>query len=203
MKQANAGFTLVEMLVALFIFAVVTAAGVAIITFGIDAKERTANSADRLKELQVARALLKADLARAVARPTRDAYGGRRALAFRGGVNERTGPTVLRLVRRGASTLVPGEAVSLQAVRYEFTDGTLYRVTRPRLDPTPQTPENRRAVLTGLENLDLSFFVGNAWQPTIGAVAAGNEVMPQAVALEANLAGIGRLRQLFLVGGGS
>src|SRR3546814_8509418 len=65
------GFTLVEMLVALLIFAMLSAVGVTVMAYAADNQGVVKARMDRLGELQSARALLKADLAQAAVRRVR------------------------------------------------------------------------------------------------------------------------------------
>ena len=79
------GFTLVEMLVALLIFALIGAAGVAVMGSTLTNQERARAKVDRYAELQRARAILKADLSKAASRRTRGEGGMPAALGARAG----------------------------------------------------------------------------------------------------------------------
>ncbi|MCH8686342.1 type II secretion system minor pseudopilin GspJ [Pedomonas mirosovicensis] len=198
----EAGFTLVEMLVALLVFAIVSAAGVGIVTYGLDAKASVGAMDARLKELQLARALLKDDLAQVMNRPTRGAYGEDGEIVFEGGYQERPGQPVLRFVRGGWQN--PGDAEprsALQAVRYELEEGRLLRVSRTYLDPASDEGAARRVVLSGISDFRVRFFVGGYWQDLSLVRAAGGQSIPSVVEIDATLEGLGPVRQLFLVRG--
>ena len=106
-RAAEAGFTLIEMLIALVIFGMITAAGVTLLTLTV----RTQETADRLLEtvgaLRRTDALLTADLAQAAPRIHRDG-DGRAVPAFRGGLasadtqESRSGPCRCRISQRSA-----------------------------------------------------------------------------------------------------
>src|ERR671918_2694 len=93
------GFTLVEMLVALFIFALLTAAGVTVMRFTSDNQAIVQERSERLAQFQRLRAILKSDLAQATARRTRDPDGRPLRAAFFG--SSGAGAPLLRFVRRG------------------------------------------------------------------------------------------------------
>lgn len=200
--KSEAGFTLVEMLAALLVFAILSAAGVGIVAYGLDAKASVEATDARLKELQLARALLKDDLAQVVRRRTRGAYGENDGIIFEGGYHERPDQPVLRFVRGGWSNpgnLEPRSA--LQAVRYVLEEGTLLRISRTYLDPANEEGEERRAVLTGIEDFRIRFFVGGYWQDLSLVQASGGQSIPSVIEIEATLKGLGPVRQLFLVRG--
>lgn len=196
------GFSLVEMLVAVFIFAILSSAGVAIVSYGIDAKAATAQTTGRLRDIQLARALLKDDLAQPVLRPTRDAYGGRSSISFEGGNDRRGEGVVLSFVRGGWDN--PGDVQvrsTLQFVQYILDGDTLYRVSRRHLDPTITTPVERRVLLTGVSDLHVGFFTAEQWIERYEVSPLGQKALPEAIVLEMTVEGFGPLRQLFLVRG--
>ncbi|HEY1145453.1 MAG TPA: prepilin-type N-terminal cleavage/methylation domain-containing protein, partial [Allosphingosinicella sp.] len=95
----NEGFTLVEMMVALLIFGLISAAGVALLTFSVRAQDMADERLGKLAEVRRAGALLTSDLAQATPRISRDERGAAE-LAFQGGTGA-GGLVSLALVRRG------------------------------------------------------------------------------------------------------
>ena len=69
------GFTLVEVMVALLIFAMLAAAAVAILSLSVRAQAVTGQKLDAISAVSRTTAILSADLAQAVDRPTRDEGG--------------------------------------------------------------------------------------------------------------------------------
>ena len=106
---APTGFTLVEMLVALLIFAILAGAGVALLRASVDTQEVVNKALADLGTAARLRALLAADLGQAVVRPIVEA-----PLGFAGDSNR------LRLVR----TFEPAERVrggsGLQAIGWQI-----------------------------------------------------------------------------------
>lgn len=194
----QAGFTLVEMLVALSVFAILTAAGVGVLNQGFAAKQQAQAIEDRLNRVQAALALLRADLAQAEIRPSLDPRTGRTHPGFEGGTRFRDEP-VLSLVRRGWPN--PGGRVprgSLQYVEYFIRDGVLVRQARAQLDAWPETPVYEQPLLDGLGDVQLQFQDGprffDQWISTSGAAR-----LPQTVRLLWTVDGLGALEHHFLI----
>lgn len=119
------GFTLVEMLVALVIFALLAGAGVGLLRGSVGTQEAVAGKLADLAASERLRVLLASDLAQALDRPSRDAGGGMRP-AF---VGDEQG---LRLVR-GGWTDANGHA-ALQAVAWRVVAASLTRQGSPAVD---------------------------------------------------------------------
>lgn len=133
------GFTLVEMLVALAIFALIAVGALALLQFSVDAeaasREKTASIAATRRFLSV----WNADLAQAVPRAVRDADGGERA-ALEAPVGA-PGGVILALTRGGWSNFDGAPRPSLQRVEYRWQGGKIARAGRPYLDgAAPDAP---------------------------------------------------------------
>jgi len=201
MKSKSAGFTLVEMLVALLAFSLLAAAATALIGASLRNQDTLAAASRDIQDLQLARSKMKADFAQIVLRPVRDAYGGRNQFAFVGGSPAQKGP-VLAFVRGGWINPMGAETrSSLQYVEYEVEKNTLIRRTRARLDSTSDTPVQSMSLLKGVETLSVSFLSGGVWSDQWRSQREGNTLLPDAVAVDAEVAGLGRVRQVFLAPG--
>jgi general secretion pathway protein J len=184
----KSGFTLVEMLIALTIFGMLTAAGVALLTLTVRTQETSERLLGEVGALRRLGALITADLAQAAARPSRD-RDGRPRPAFSGG----NGALLIGLVRRG------GAEGALQRVEYRLADGRLERLAFDRVDG-----ESRAVALPlidGVRDLRLRYRDReggwrDAWGPT------DPTLLPRAVELLSRDDAHGSVRQLFLVGGG-
>jgi len=151
--QTDSGFTLVEMLIALFVFALISIGTMSALMNTIRGKAQMAERLDSLQEIETARSLLKADMASLVLRPTRDAYGGQNKNLLEGGID-----TLLTFTRTGR--INPGGLETrgdLQRVSYVFEQGQLIRRSLARVNPAPLTPELDRVFLEGLRSAELLF----------------------------------------------
>jgi general secretion pathway protein J len=190
------GFTLLEMLVALFIFGLVSAAGVGLMRFSMDNQEIVRARVERLAELESARALLKADLSQAVARRVRDAQGRAADRVFAGNEQGAGGP-LLALTRRGLDNPDGDPRPSLQYVEYRLSQGRFERHVRTGLDGGDPLPA--RILLTGVRAVSLRFLWHGQW---LEALPRGAHVdLPQAVRLVLELESHGTVSLMFLVTG--
>lgn len=125
-RSSQSGFTLVEMLVALTIFALLAAAGVTILRSSVDTQAAVDR---RLAEVTVVgrlHALLASDLGQAVLRPTRGPGGSRPAFIGEG--------SRMEFVRAGWDNLDGEQRSTLQRVEWRLDRGGLARVGHHRLD---------------------------------------------------------------------
>ena len=126
------GFTLVEMLIALAIFAMIAGGALMLLRFTVDAEIA---SRDRTQQIAAMRRFLSvwnADLAQAVPRPARDGAG-----AMHAALEAPTGApdgVILRLTRGGWSNFDGAPRPSLQRVEYRWQGGKLARAGYPFLD---------------------------------------------------------------------
>ncbi|RXR08358.1 type II secretion system minor pseudopilin GspJ [Pseudoxanthomonas composti] len=195
-RPTQGGFTLIEMLVSLALFALLGAAGVFVLAQSLDAREVVDARVARLGELQRARALLRADLAQAAVRRTRREDGATERNAFNAQPAGASGP-LLSFVRRGWSNPDGAPRASLQQVEYRISEGRLERRTRPLLDGAPASAP--LVLLRDVREVRTFFYDYAQWSDGWGG---GAERLPAAVALEMDVAQFGRIRQVFLLPGG-
>ncbi len=189
------GFTLAELLVSLFIFGLLSAAGVALLSFSVRSQESAEARLSDLADFRRAGALLAGDLAQAAPRMPRDETGTSRQ-AFQG-VGGEQGGVALAFVRRGWENLDDTPRASLQRVEYSFADGRLERRVYPRLDGAAPLPAT--IVVDGVRRIRLRYRDREGgwrerWDPT-----KSNE-LPRAVELVMDAQGSGTTRQLFQTG---
>ncbi|MES2722078.1 MAG: type II secretion system minor pseudopilin GspJ [Pseudomonadota bacterium] len=190
------GFTLVEMLVALFIFSLLAAAGVTVMRFTVDNQVAVRGRMDRLGDIQRTRALLKSDLEQAAPRRTRDEAGTPAAGPFGGGSPP---GALLAFSRRGWDNPDRAARGSLQYVEYRVEDGRLERRSRPALDGARLGEPQR--LIDGVQSAEVEFLSQGAWRPTW--TSSSSVPMPQVVRLTLTLKSVGEVRQLFLLPGGA
>lgn len=145
------GFTLIEILIALFIFAIMaTIATVALKRIFTD-KQILDNHIKQISSLQMAVAILRLDLTQAIDRPVRDPRGNL-TVSFQGG------PTTMTFTRTGNFNPLGHYTISnLQRITYNMSGG-LQRSILPVLDNAPQTKASSRILLTGAENWHVTYY---------------------------------------------
>jgi general secretion pathway protein J len=188
-----AGFTLVEMLIALSIFGMLTAAGVTLLSV----TARTQATSDRLLaevgEVRRVGALLNADLAQAAPRLYRDG-DGRPQRAFAGGAGDT--PGLLAFVRHGWDR---GAGGTVQRVGYRLRDGRLERLSFRHVDGGGEAVIV--PLLDGITALRLRYRdEDGAWLERWNH--SDETRLPEAIELVTRSPTQGTVRQLFLVGTG-
>jgi general secretion pathway protein J len=195
--SANArGFTLIEVLVAMAVFALVALMASGLASSALSARGELDAADERLRRLQTARALIKADIGQIVWRPARDAFGGAGRGGFVGGIMN-DGEPLLAFVRGGWTNTGAEARPSLQYVEYAVVGDALVRRTRAALDPTPNTPVEEMSLLQPVSGVEVSFLTGETWQPRWRVGQVQGAALPDAVALDLTLQGLGPVRQVF------
>lgn len=196
MTHRSAGFTLVELLVAILIFGMIASAGVAVLAFSVRAQGVTTAKLDDIAALDRTLAILSADLAQAVDRPTRDERGTRLP-AFVGEAGGAVDP-LLRVVRGGWTNLDAAPRPGLQKVAYRVAGGALERIAWPQLDGAPTlTPAT---LMTEVADVRARYRYRGAWSERWDG--ANGVPLPDAVELSLTRTDRRQYRQLFLVGTG-
>lgn len=209
--HSQKGFTLVEVMISLLIFALIASASVFALRLGVNARDQLDEADGELKALQIARILIKEDLLQVVPRQVRDEFGDLLPAAFVGGQLSVGGrleddeDSLIAFVRGGwvnPGAIEPRSA--LQHVEYIYRDNTLIRRSRLYLDETENSEVLERVLFKDLVSADVEFLTGefqgelqwaNAW-PVSGTAGPP----PKAVAIILRLDGDSELRQLFWIG---
>ena len=153
----QAGFTLVEMLVSMFIFSIISIGTMGALTSTIASKDQIKTRMDALAKFETGRAIILTDMANIRLRENRDAYGNNELYLMSGGVND-----LLNFTRGGRDN--PGGILprsDLQRVRYVFEDGQLIRRVLAHENPSPVTPEFDRVLMDDLVSADIEFIIGD------------------------------------------
>lgn len=192
--ESESGFTLVELLVALVIFGILSAAGVALLSFSVQSQGMAAERLDRVAEIRRASLLLSSDFGQAAPRLTRDEAGAVRP-AFSG--NGGDGNVAVTFVRRGWENVEEAQRPSLQKVEYGLVNGSLERRAYSFLDGAARHAS--MTLLEGVSGLRLRYRDAKGewrerWDPQQPSE------LPQAVEMVLEVEGSGTVRQLFLTG---
>ncbi|RJF92935.1 type II secretion system minor pseudopilin GspJ [Sphingomonas cavernae] len=193
-RSAEHGFTLVELMVSLLIFGILSAAGVALLTFSVRAQDAAKERLADMAEIRRFGAVLTGDLAQAAPRMPRDARGDRTP-AFQASPPGTEAP-LLTFVRSGWSNGAGAARASLQRVEYRFENGNLLRIGYAMLDGGEELPA--AVIFSDVEAVRVRFRVDNEWRDAWDATQP--EAMPDAVELVVKPVDGAEIRQLFLVG---
>jgi len=195
------GFTLVEVLVSLFIFSILSAASLAVLTSVLGSKDLMAERSNELRQRATLRILLKADFANTIVVPKTDAFGQpQQAIFFGGSLGD---DRFLSLSRTGWDN--PGgieRRSGLQAVEYVLKDKTLVRQIRARFNPVAATPVLEQVLIGEVERVILAFYDGENWVDNwlTGVPPSGVPSLPKLASVELEFSDGKNLRQVFRVG---
>ena len=190
-----AGFTLLEILIALLIFTIVSVIMTQALHTVFTSQSRTEERAAALARLQIALLLVSRDIEQTINRPVSNAAGVSEGLI---------GTThALTFTHAGfANPFAIEQRSTLQRVRYQLTDGNLVRLTWPVLDQTTSTNPAQRKLLSGV--IDLVFtYLDEQGHFTQNWNAGGQNTasLPRAVRITLTLKNWGKLSQLYLIPG--
>lgn len=198
------GFTLLEVLLATALTALVAVMAYAGLSAAVDAAQRHREQVARLGELQSAVGWLVRDLQQLIDRPVRDSRGDELP-ALLGG--EQSDP-LLEFSHAGWNNPREQPRGSVQRVRYRLDgDGMLWRehwLVLDRLDDDDQLQSVR--LLGGVQRVTLEFLdgkSGNAAGEALGGewmeiwpVTRGDSLLPLALRIGLELDGIGRVERI-------
>lgn len=195
-RRAQHGFTLLELLVALAIFAVLAAIAYSALNQVTSTRAHLQAKAERLTALQMVFTVLGRDIEQAIGRRVRDEFGDAEP-AMKGGVV--VGTSLLTLTRAGWRNPLGLPRSHLQRVAYGFVDNKLLRHSWTVLDRGPGVLPHEEVMLEDVRAVELRFLdQARQWQgfwPPPGQ----DTTLPRAVEITIDLADWGRVTRLFRV----
>ncbi len=196
--MSRRGFTLMEMLVALGMFAIIGIMASQLLRQTIDVSDSLLLRGDRLVEIQRAMSLMSRDFHQIVGRSVRDEFGD-----SVGYVNLDTFG-VFSATRTGWSNLLNRPRSTLQRVEYFYNTGNLIRRYWPVLDRTEMSQPIDQELLLDVEDIEFAIIdnSGNehlVWPPEEGAVdqTTGDASRPIGIQLTMTIDPIGDVRRIW------
>lgn len=148
------GFTLIEILVALSVFAVMS-----VLTYGgmnrvLDYYEQVQVKTNELQQLQMVFSTIKNDLEQSVDRPIRDNLGSKRPGFFS---NPNDDIRLAITTNLGSPFQLKPSQSSLQRIEYRLEENNLIRDVWPVLDRAHNTEPISQVLLQGIEGIEFTF----------------------------------------------
>ncbi|GIU52481.1 MULTISPECIES: type II secretion system minor pseudopilin GspJ [Shewanella] len=195
-QRKQAGFTLLEMLISIAIFAMIGLAANAVLSTVMKNDEATKEFSVRLKALQQGFGVIERDLGQIVARTQRGLDGERTSSVFQTGDNmldsETEALVFFRLGWLNPDGMLPRG--SLQSVAYIVQDGRLERWYYPYPEPVVGAEPLKSLIIEDVIDIKYSFFVGDKWERKVDASS-----LPLGIAMELEIEGLGTIERRFLL----
>jgi general secretion pathway protein J len=202
---ASRGFTLIELMVAVFITAILLSMGYGAVNQALSDREALNARQERLLAVQTAMRLLTQDFTQLTPRPVRQPIGDGWLPAIIGapGTN-----SIVTLTRAGWANPAGIQRPALQRVTYILENGALRREHWPVLDATLTTTTLRRELLDKVKSMTLrymdnSFQWRDEWpqQALAGDATSNLRMRPIAVEVTLELEDFGKLVRVIEVAG--
>lgn len=195
------GFTLIEVLVAMAVFGVMTILAYAALGQTLSNADMLNERMDRLQAVQRTMRYLSNDLGNASPRPIRNELGDSYLAAV---MVSASNPFALAVTHGGWSNPAGLARSTQQRSVYLLEDGKLFRVYYTVLDATYSNNAISTEILDGVESLEFRLFQDNGqatiqWPPVGGQGSSALSLRPRAVEIILTLEGEGEIRRLIEV----
>lgn len=196
--QYKRGFTLLELLVALSIFSVLSVMAYAGLQTVITTKTATQQAAERIADVQLVMMRISNDLRQTISRKIRDEYGD----FIPAMQSSKNGDETMAWTRAGYRNPAQLTRSNIQRVAYKLEEEKLIRITWPVLDRAQDTEAMESEVMSNVESIDWRYLNNeNEWLsswPEEGD-KANLYPLPKAVEVSLELQDWGKVKRLILV----
>ena len=177
------GFTLIEVVIAMFIAAIMFAIGYGAINQALRDRDSLNASQERVTEIQRGMRVIAQDFAQTIARAARDTSGTGQLMPAM--IANGSSDIVVTFTRAGWSNPAGIQRPAEQRVRYRFFDGDLVREHWLSVDPALNTESRQRTLLTKVTAVEIRFLdpVSRQWRTDWPSGGATGQVAPNAVSL--------------------
>jgi len=195
-KKHQSGFTLIEMMIAIAIFAILSLGAYQVLQGVLRSDEISAERGNALKQLQRAMVFVERDFQQMNARNNRS-DDELTAMPLQAGKfmfdSDEDGIAFVRSGWRNPLSQLPRS--SLQRVMYRVKDSYLERLSYVYLDPTTGEEPKRQRILDNVESLTFEFYDQNKWHETW----TNKKALPDGVKMTLTLKRFGEIQRLFLL----
>ncbi len=153
----NKGFTLLELLVAMSIFALLSIMAYAGLDTVLDTRRILEENMDRLSEVQKSMLFISRDLRQIVDRGIRDEYGDYKPALSASGLNVGLDTPVIEFTHSGYSNPLGAKRSHLQRIAYHLKDNVLYRDNWQVLDRAQDSPPYKARLCGNVESIGFRY----------------------------------------------
>lgn len=153
-KIKNSGFTLIELIIAVFILVIISGIIVSGISITMRSEKQISERSDFTAKLQMAMIIMTRDMRQFVYRPVINNDGTIMPALVRPYKNQ-----IIEFTRTGfINPLGMSQRSELLRVAYLFQDNNLVRMTWRALDRAPNSKPSSRIILSSIKNIKLGYF---------------------------------------------
>jgi len=199
-SHKNSGFTLIEVIIAMAIFAIVSVLAYSGLHSVINSKTRTEGALNRLKELQMTMLTLSNDFQQLSTKNGNDALGGRLL-----NLTTQNSDFTVSFTRNGWRNPANRPRSTMQRVAYRLDDDKLIRTYWTHVNRADDDKMIERTLITNIESLDIRFYDDQRrWRtnwPSASNLASAEPIpLPLAVEVTLTMGDWGEIKRLFKVG---
>jgi len=177
------GFTLLELIISIAIFAVVSVLTYSGLSSVIQTSQVTEESADKLRQLQLAMIFVRRDIMQIVPRQVNDGSG-----QLQEAFVSRLGESILEFTRDGNPNPANRLRSTLQRVRYIIEDEKWFRLSWNNIDHTQNEEPQKQLLLDNVIALEFRFLNSQKqWQDTWQKENIAGRSIELPIAIEMNL----------------
>lgn len=200
LRSNQQGFTLLELLIASIIFAIMALMAYGGLANVIDNSKASQESLARLQKIQQSVAVLNRDLSQIIPRTIRDEYGNRQSYLSAGNNID----YLIEFTRGGQVNPANQLRSTLQRVAYQFDEEKLVRLQWPQLDRAQGIDARQTIVLDNIDQVSLRFLDQDGewrqqWPPLNASSGADGSNKTELLAIEIvmQLKDWGEIRRLY------
>ncbi|MDR3492523.1 MAG: type II secretion system minor pseudopilin GspJ [Gammaproteobacteria bacterium] len=194
-KKTLRGFTLLEILIAIFIFTIISIIITQALHAALNTQSSTEKSAARMRDLQMTTLLISRDLEQIIDRPIINAERAQEASLI--------GSSQKIIFTHGGVTNPQGELLrsTLQRTQYSLLKEHLIRTTWEVLDQAPETKAQDRELMGSIQKLDFSYLDQEGHFSSSWPAANNTTPLPKAIRITLTISNWGTFSQLYLISG--
>ena len=197
--RKNNGFTLIEVIIAMSIFAILAILSYSGLHSVIMSKTSTEASLERLQELQMTMLTLNSDLQQISKRDAHDALGGSLQK-----LSTLSSEYLIEFTRGGWRNPANLQRSSLQRVAYQLKDDVLVRIYWPHVDRADDDQRVERTLIHNIESLEILFLNADKewkedWPSATALTSADPAELPAAIDVRLKMNDWGEIMRLIKV----
>ena len=196
------GFTLLELLVAISIFALISAIAYGTLIRMLSDRNHLEEERAYWRALSLTFTRIEEDLSQARDRKVRDIYGAKLpAFIGRPTDTRALAPPSMEFTRGGVPVFANSLRSDLQRVAYRLEDGVLLRLTWPVLDRGTQTEPLESPLLYNIEEFQVRFFTPTGGRVDLWPSQGITDALPRGVEIRLLPTGRGEITRRFVIHG--